>query len=227
VFGSVTTFFTVIAIVVLSFADLSNVVNSPDPPSYSIVVFTGLPIALASISFSFGGNCVFPHIEENMKNKKSWNIVVGLALATCAAMYAIIAFAGYYVYGDDTMSPVFLNLPKGLVLTIATLFMTIHVLTTAPIYLTSFAIEVEQYLKITREFYSPWAELALRALFRTGLIVICTGIAISLFGWKSMSIWALLWNIFVMVVGIIGCIIGSTDAILALLRDFREMDTNN
>ncbi|CAG8620151.1 21178_t:CDS:2 [Gigaspora margarita] len=253
VFGAATTFFTVIAIVVLSFVDLSNVVNSPNPPSHSMWAFTGFPVALASISFSFGGNNVFPHIEESMKNKKNWNLVVGLALATCAAMYALIAFAGYYVYGDNVMSPIYLNLPKGLVLTIATLFMTVHVLTTAPIYLTSFAVEAEKYLKITREFYSPLGELALRALFRTGLIVLCTGIAVivpffgdfmsflgalstcacvfvlpvvfylKLFGWKSMSIWSLLWNLFVVVIGVIACVIGSTDAILALVRDFREM----
>ncbi|CAG8753014.1 7385_t:CDS:2 [Cetraspora pellucida] len=250
VFGAVTTFFTVIAIVILSFADLSNVISTPNPPSHNILVISELPVALASISFSFGGNSVFPHIEENMKNKQNWNTVVGLALATCAIMYALVAFAGYYVYGDNTMSPIFLNLPK------ASLFMTMHVLMTAPILLTSFAYDAEKHMKITSEYLSPWAEFALRTLFRTCLIIACTSIAVfvpffgdfmallgalsvcaivfilpvvfylKLFGF-NISILELLWNLFVMIVGIIGCVIGTADAVSALLKDFREMDDNN
>ncbi|CAG8717407.1 208_t:CDS:2, partial [Racocetra persica] len=177
------------------------VLSAPNPPSHNILVISELPVALASISFSFGGNSVFPHIEENMKNRHNWNKVVALALATCAIMYALVAFAGYYVYGDNTMSPIFLNLPKGKsvsqiclensqnkiltevnivgpVLTIASLFMTMHVLMTAPILLTSFACDAEKHLKVTREYLSPFAEFTLRALFRTCLIIICTVIAV-------------------------------------------------
>ncbi|CAH1760335.1 9707_t:CDS:2 [Entrophospora sp. SA101] len=252
IFGSFATFFCVIVIVVLSFQDLSDVRNLPDPPSHDFVVFSQFPIALATISFSFGGNNVFPHIEENMEKPKNWNKVAIATMSTCALMYSLVAFSGYYVYGDLTTSPILNNLPKGLPLELALIFITIHVLLTAPIIMTSFAYDTEKSLKITTEYHSPLMEFFLRAGFRTCHLIISVIIAIlvpffgdfmsllgafancllvfvlpvvfyvRLFGWNSMTIWEMILNLFVILVGLIGCVVGTVDAISSLLKDFNE-----
>ncbi|CAG8440001.1 5564_t:CDS:2 [Scutellospora calospora] len=210
-------------------------------------VWTSISAAIVALPFIF---------TKTLK-EANWNKVVAAAMATCAIMYALVAASGYYVYGNDTMSPIFLNLPKGLILTTASLFITIHVLMTAPILLTSFACDAESYLKITNEYHSPCIEFALRALFRTGLIISCAAVAVlvpffgdfmsllgalsmcvivfifpvvfylKLFGWRNFSIWELLWNAFVILVGVFGCVVGTKDAVVALVRDFREMGVNN
>nr|CAG8522534.1 5236_t:CDS:2 [Entrophospora candida] len=228
---------------VLSFQDLSDVRNLPDPPSHDFIAFSQFPIALATISFSFGGNNVFPHIEENMEKPKNWNKVAIATMSTCALMYSLVAFSGYYVYGDLTT-----RLP----LELALIFITIHVLLTAPIIMTSFAYDTEKSLKITTEYHSPLMEFFLRAGFRTCHLIISVIIAIlvpffgdfmsllgafancllvfvlpvvfyvRLFGWNSMTIWEMILNLFVILVGLIGCVVGTVDAISSLLKDFNE-----
>ncbi|CAG8498802.1 2901_t:CDS:2 [Diversispora eburnea] len=238
-------------IVALSIVDLSNISKS-DPPTHDLIVFAEFPIAFATISFSFGANSVFPHIEESMNVRKDWNKVVSAALSTCTTMYMLVAFFGYYVYGNDCLSPIFNNLPKGPFLTMASIFITMHVLLTAPILLTSFSCEAEKGLKITREFHSPLHEFILRAGFRTFIVVTITSIAvivpffgdfmsllgavavsllvfvlpvvfyIRLYGLRTMSTMELLWSFFVIIIGLACCLIGTVDAIAALLKDFRE-----
>ncbi|RHZ88021.1 hypothetical protein Glove_26g104 [Diversispora epigaea] len=252
IFGSFSTFFGVIVIVALSIVDLFNISKSSSPPTHDLIAFAEFPIALATISFSFGGNSVFPHIEESMNVRKDWNKVTSAAMSTCAFLYLLVAIFGYYVYGNDCLSPIFNNLPKGPFLTMASIFITIHVLLTAPILLTSFSCEAEKGLKITREFHSPLHEFILRAGFRTFIIVIITFIAtivpffgdfmsllgavaicllvfvlpvifyIRLYGLRAMSTMELLWSFFVIIIGLTGCLIGTVDAIASLLKDFRE-----
>ncbi|CAG8698302.1 8613_t:CDS:2 [Acaulospora morrowiae] len=252
-FGAFATFFCVIAIVVLSFEDLPEVYKSKNPPTHSLISLSEFPIALATISFSYGGNSVFPQIEESMDRRKDWNKVVAAAMATCAIMYTLVSFTGYFVYGDSSLSPIFNNLPQGPLLTIASLFVTVHVLFTAPILLISFAIETEKVLKITQEYHSETVELLLRAIFRTFLMVAVTATAvfvpffgdlmsllgalamcllvfilpvvfyIKLYGFERISYLELVWGAFVMLIGMIGCVIGTIDALRALIRDFHEL----
>jgi vesicular inhibitory amino acid transporter len=110
VFGTFATLFCIIAIVFLSFMEVRN---SQKSLTYKIFDFSGVPIALATISFSYGGNNVFPQIEESMQKPRHWNRVATAALCTCAAMYSLVAFSGYLAYGDETKSPILDNLPEG------------------------------------------------------------------------------------------------------------------
>ncbi|RIA92546.1 transmembrane amino acid transporter protein [Glomus cerebriforme] len=252
IFGTFATLFCIIAIVILSFADWSNVRNSPDPPSHKILDLSGIPISLATISFSYGGNNVFPHIEESMQKPRHWNRVITAALCTCAAMYSLVAFSGYLVYGNKTLNPILKVLPEGLLLTSASVLIIIHVLLTIPILMTSLAIDIEKYLKITRQHRSKVVEFLLRAVFRISLILLSVGIAVTipyfddimsllgamstclfvfvlpvlfylkLFGWERMSLLMLTWNAFVILIGLFGCVIGSINAIKRLFEDFFE-----
>jgi amino acid permease len=99
--------------VVLSFSDWSNKRNSSEPPTHKILDLSEIPIALATIAFSYGGNNVFPHIEESMREPRHWNRVITAALCTCAAMYSLVAFSGYLVYGNETKNPILKVLPEG------------------------------------------------------------------------------------------------------------------
>ncbi|CAG8554152.1 6323_t:CDS:2, partial [Acaulospora colombiana] len=252
-FGAFSTFICVIAIVVLSFEDLPNIYESSDPPTHNLISFAEFPIALATISFSYGGNSVFPHIEESMDRRKDWNKVVAAAMATCAFMYTLVSFAGYYVYGDNSFSPIFRNLPQGPLLIIASLLITIHVLLTAPILLTSFATDMERILKITCEDHSRVAEFLLRVAFRSSLIVITTAAAVfvpffgdlmallgalavcllvfvlpvvfyvKLYGFEKISYLELIWGGFVILIGTICCVIGTVEALRDLEKDFHEL----
>ncbi|CAG8548550.1 34_t:CDS:2 [Funneliformis caledonium] len=252
-FGTFSTLFCVIAVVVLSFMDWSNMRSAPTPPSHKIFDLSEFPIALATITFSYGGNNVFPHIERSMRKPRHWNRVITAAMCTCAVMYSLVAFSGYLVYGDKTKNPILEVLPEGLLLTFASLFITIHVLLTIPILMTSFAIETENHLYITRD-HSRVVEFLLRAVYRTFLIIITVGIAITipffddimsllgalancllvfvlpvlfylkLFGWERMSLLKLTWNAFVIFVGLVGCVIGSIKATNRLIEDFRNVD---
>lgn len=64
------------------------------------------PIALSTISFSFGGNFVYPNVEASMKTPRNWPKVAAGCLSTCAGLYFIVAISGYLVYGTNVVSPV-------------------------------------------------------------------------------------------------------------------------
>src|SRR6266540_6249145 len=103
-FGTFATLFCVIAIVVLSFMDFRD--WSAKNNNHKTFDFSEFPIALATISFCYGGNNVFPHIEESMRTPRHWNRVITAALCTCAIMYSLVAFSGYLVYGDEARNPI-------------------------------------------------------------------------------------------------------------------------
>lgn len=78
---------------------------------HSIVVFSHLSTAVATISMCFGGNAIYFHDEESMRYPKSWNRVMAAALASYSALYLVTIF-GYIEYGDRAEFPILNNLPK-------------------------------------------------------------------------------------------------------------------
>ena len=129
---------------------------------------------------------------------------------------------------------------------------TLHVLFTTPILMTAFAHDAEKTLKVTRDHLTPRTEFLFRFLFRAFLVVTSVFVAVivpffgdfmallgalancllvfvlpvlfylKLYGWKRVTTLEIIWCMFVMAIGTIGCLIGSADAILALVKDFRE-----
>ena len=110
IFGAFATLICIVAIVVLSFMVWTS---DPTPYSHKILDLPQIPFALATIAFSYGGNNVFPHIEESMRKPRHWNRVVTASLCTCAIMYSLVAFSGYLAYGDHTKNPILESLPEG------------------------------------------------------------------------------------------------------------------
>ncbi|KAF9901753.1 hypothetical protein BX616_002154 [Lobosporangium transversale] len=102
-----------------------------------------VPLSLATMSYAYGGNVVYPQVEQTMKHPRKWSTALWLALSTCFVMYISIAVAGYLAFGNLTMNPILENLPHGVWSTLANSLITLHVLLAAPILLASFAVMIE------------------------------------------------------------------------------------
>lgn len=158
-------------------------------------------------------------------------------------------------YGDLAESPIFNNLPKDGFRTIGTIFIIAHVLLTAPLLLTSFALEIERLADITVCSRGLVMERVYRTVLRLVMVGFCACIACTvpyfgdflsllgalsqctlifvlpvvfyakLFGWRQMRWFELAWCATIVVIGIVSAVIGSIDAIQALKDDFENDPT--
>lgn len=186
-----------------------------------------------------------------MRNRKDWNKVIAAGLTFCVVLYYLTAVPGYYVYGTQTLSPIYDNLPVGAPKSASIIIITIHLILATPLLLTSFALDVEKMLKINPEHRSFVAEWSLRFLFRGILIVAIAVIAIfvpffgdfmSLLGafsncalvfifpvifyYKLTGIRGKPWYDYILafltlLLGVVGLIFGTISAIQALNNDFK------
>ncbi|KAI7852396.1 transmembrane amino acid transporter protein-domain-containing protein [Circinella umbellata] len=143
------------------------------------IIWEGFPVALATMSFSFGANVVYPNIEGGMKKPQQWRVVLVGAMCLCAVMYIAISVCGYYIYGTDVVSPIYNSVPSSPARIVAIVLITINSVVSAPILLISFALDVEDMLNITIERYgSKTKEFLVRAALRSSLIVFVGAIGI-------------------------------------------------
>lgn len=187
-----------------------------------------------------------------MKNPKKWNTVVISALSTCCALYMLIAIPGYYVYGVETTSPIYNNIPEGAAQTASIIIITIHVILACPILMTSFSLSLEKIFGISSFNHSRPVEFLLRFILRLTLVVVIAVIAIfvpffgdflsllgafsncalilifpvlfylKLTGWRNKHFLELILCFFVVLLGIVGLIFGTKSAIEALKADFEN-----
>ncbi|KAI9272657.1 transmembrane amino acid transporter protein-domain-containing protein [Phascolomyces articulosus] len=248
-FGMIAIMGTILITIVLAGIDAPNQV---DTSNHDNVIWEGFPIALATISFSFGGNVVYPNVEASMKNPKKWPITVVGGLSTCAMMYIAIAVCGYYVYGSDVVNPIYNSTPDGPARTVAIVLITVNVVVSAPIMLVSFALDVEDMLNVTVEKWGKTKEFILRFLLRTGIMVFVAvvGILIPFFdllmsligafancavilifpvlfylrltGFRNKNILQHFWHFLIVLVGLVGLIFGTWTAIEDLIDAFAD-----
>ncbi|KAI9225692.1 MAG: transmembrane amino acid transporter protein-domain-containing protein [Piptocephalis tieghemiana] len=254
IFGALSTAVVVVVTMVLSGIEIASPAHSgPNGPVHSFVNASNLPIALASISFSFGGNVVYPHVESSMKHPGSWNRVLTAAIITICVLYLAISIPAYWAFGDKTVSPILNNLAPGPATTGAIVLITLHVILAAPILMTSFSLEMEHSLNLESRF--PRAQFIPRFILRTIITVLLALIAmfipyfqdfmsligalanclivfvlpivcyLKLFGLRSVHKIELLWCAIVIIIGMIGCVLGAKDAIEALIVDFQTGGT--
>lgn len=245
--GAIATLVVVIIVLVVACMDKNYI----PPTHHDVVIWDKFPIALSTISFSFGGNAIYPHVEASMKKPKDWPKVVAAGLSTCAALYFLSAVPGYLVYGNTVKSPVYDSISDGVPKIIAIVVMTFHVLTASPILLTSFALDVEEMLNITVERFGRVKEFLIRASLRI-LIVVFVGVVgasvphfdnlmaligsfancglififpilfyFKLTGFRNKPIYELAWCFLTILLGVVGLIFGTISAIQALIEDFK------
>ncbi|KAF9172674.1 hypothetical protein BGX21_004969 [Mortierella sp. AD011] len=250
IFGALST--TIVVIIVM----IAAIVNSGDaraagPIHHDVAIPRNLPLALATFAFSYGGNVVFPHVEESMKNKKAWNKLVFLGIMTVTVLYFLCSISGYAVYGTTVDSPIYMNLPRGAIRTISTIIITLHVLLAIPLFLTTFNLQIEAALKYEERGWTEKKQFICRAVTRTISMVIVATIAVfvpyfgelmsllgalsdgmltfvfpvvfylKLYGFKRITIIELCFMAFVIIVGTAGSVIGTIDAIKQLIKAYR------
>ncbi|KAI9308426.1 transmembrane amino acid transporter protein-domain-containing protein [Cunninghamella echinulata] len=247
-FGALSTVVTILIVLAESIKDEKNQVNV----HRDAVVWDQFPIALSSIVFSFGGNPVYAHVEAGMRHPRAWPKVVSTGLFTCFIMYLLIAVPGYYIYGKDVQSPAYDSIPDGPAKIAAQVIITLHVLFAAPILLTSLSLDLEKMFRINSFHHSKYIEFGLRVLLRIIMIVVVAVIAIkvpyfgdflSLLGAFSNCALVLIFPVvfylkltgvrnkpwyelvvcaLIVVLGVVGLIFGSKDAILSLIKNFNS-----
>ncbi|GAA5812618.1 hypothetical protein MFLAVUS_006075 [Mucor flavus] len=247
-FGALATVIVVLIVVVVAAIDKPNQLNV----QHDAVVWDMFPIALSTISFSFGGNVVYPHVEASMKKPRDWPMVVAAGLSTCAAMYFVTAISGYLIYGSNVVSPIYNSIPEGTARIVAIIVITLHVLMAAPILTTSFSLDIEEMFNITVERYGKVKEFLIRAAIRIATmavigVVACTvphfGALMSLIGAfancalififpvvfylkltgvRNKPYYELAWCLLVVILGIVGLVFGTIEAIKELIDAYNQ-----
>ncbi|KAG2188699.1 hypothetical protein INT44_003838 [Umbelopsis vinacea] len=240
---------TVICVFIVMIVSLEDKPNYPNV-EHDVVIWNQFPIALSTISFSFGGNVVYPHVEASMAKPRQWKWVVTAGLSTCAALYFMTAVPGYYVYGVETLSPIYENLPEGAAKMTAMIVITIHVILAAPILITSFALDMEYMLGITVEQRGKTLEFVFRSINRLIILAFVTVVAcvvpyfsdimslvgsfsncmctfafpvlcyLKLTGIRNKPFYELAWCVLCVLLGLVGLIFGTIDSVKALIADF-------
>ncbi|CAG8588732.1 6513_t:CDS:2 [Paraglomus occultum] len=200
-----------------------------------------------------GGGSVFGvgvmRMFGSMRTPASWPRVNALAMITVTAFYLLIGIPGYLTYGHSTHSPIYNNLPAGISVTLSIAMITIHVLLALPIYLTSFALDIEKLFKIDKSVIGARNEFAYRVLLRVllmsfviwvavsvpffadwmsflgamanGLLIIVVPVVIwvKLVGWEQVKLGERLWIVASLGISIVGACVGTWDAVVALWKD--------
>ncbi|KAF9107067.1 hypothetical protein BGX27_008882 [Mortierella sp. AM989] len=257
IFGALSTAIVVVIVMVSSIVDSKNIglVVKPDgalePIHHDVAIPRHLPIALATFAFSYGGNVVFPHVEESMKNKRAWNKIILWGTLTVTLLYFMCSTSGYAVYGDMVLSPIYKNLPGGTTRTISTIIITLHVLLAIPLFLTTFNLQIESALKLDSRGLSSRTEFFYRAIIRTLSMVLVATIALffpyfgqmmsllgalsdgmltfvfpvifylKLFGIKKVGKIELVIMVLIIIIGTAGAAIGTVDAVKELAKAYR------
>ncbi|RKP34869.1 transmembrane amino acid transporter protein-domain-containing protein, partial [Dimargaris cristalligena] len=246
-FGLVATVVVVVVAVVVGFSEFAAV-HAQSHITYTALSITSLPSAIASISFAFSGNVVYPHVEASMKQPRDWPKVLTMGMVSTCSMYLLMAICGYAVYGNTTVSPILSNLRNGIPKTIALILISLHVILAAPIMLTTFALEIEKSRNITVERFGKVKEFVVRFIFRSLVVAALFGIAaaipyfsdvLNLVGALSTTavffIFPLVWyvklfgigilnwrervfGVVILILGVVGLVIGSIQAIQGLVK---------
>ncbi|GAA5813751.1 hypothetical protein MFLAVUS_007238 [Mucor flavus] len=216
------------------------------------VIWTGFPSSLATIAFSYGGNNTYPHVEHAMKKPHQWKWACIAGLSCCTCLYLLTAVPGYWAFGRGTVSPIYNDLPEGAGKLVAMIVMTIHVILAIPIYTITFSLEFERFLKVSDESVGKFKAWIIRAIIRTicmGILVVLAifvpyfdnfmaligalsncGLVfllpvlcyIKLTGFRNKPWYELCFCALTLLLGVVGCVFGTIDAVKALVRDFES-----
>ncbi|KAG0057791.1 hypothetical protein BGZ83_003690 [Gryganskiella cystojenkinii] len=257
IFGALSTTIVVFIVMVAAILDQKNfdTIAGPDgtvgPVHHDVAIPRNLPLALATFAFSYGGNVIFPHVEESMKTKRSWNRIIFWGTLTVTVLYFLCSTTGYAVYGSGVDSPIYKNLPGGATRTISTIIITLHVLLAIPLFLTTFNLQIESALKLEHRGFSSRTEWLYRAIIRTLSMILVATIALffpyfgqmmsllgalsdgmltfvfpvvfylKLYGIKNVGKIELLIMALIIIVGTAGSAIGTVDAVKELAKAYR------
>ncbi|KAJ2327934.1 hypothetical protein GGI00_004331 [Coemansia sp. RSA 2681] len=142
---------------------------------------SGVALALATISFAFCAVSVMPSVESSMRRPDKWNSVLGLSMGIVGITYLLVATIGYWAFGDQALAPFLDNLPQNRATKAAKILISLHVIFASPVMATSFALEIETALNLTRErLGSRVREFVARVVLRSVFFVAMAGVALGI-----------------------------------------------
>ncbi|KAF9983410.1 hypothetical protein BGZ75_005136 [Mortierella antarctica] len=211
VLGSFATF-AVVCIAIGVSAEMALQLAARAPVMHKLVDWTKLPLSFATISFAYGGNVVYPHIEQSMRYPRSWAKALWVALSICCVMYFAIAIAGYAAFGDDAKSPVLRNLPRG---SIRFQFLKRAIPRTIIMFLVGLVSSVVPFFGDVMDLLGAMTTCLLVFVMPIMCYYRLGGLANAGWGFR-------LWAVFILVVGLISMVFGTYDAVKHLIDDFQR-----
>ena len=103
---------------VIGWEFLSNA-EAIDVASTHAAVPETLPLTFGLLAFVFAGHAVFPNIYTSMREPERYDEMLDRTYAVVGAVCLLVGTTGYLLYGDLTNEEVTLNLPDGLLSTLA------------------------------------------------------------------------------------------------------------
>ncbi|TPX38127.1 hypothetical protein SmJEL517_g00164 [Synchytrium microbalum] len=174
------TLVSVIVVIVIILAGISQIAETGGAES-NIVNLVGFPSALASVSFSFGGNFIYPDVEASLQEPSTFPSVLRKAMIIVCSIYLLIAITGYAAWGTASSSPILDNLtPNSPGKILATISITLHVLLACPVLISTLTNDIERSWKCP-VWLSPvgWSALKARVSLRMGLAACISALAVS------------------------------------------------
>ncbi|TPX42496.1 hypothetical protein SeMB42_g05104 [Synchytrium endobioticum] len=177
------TLVSIIVVVIIIAAAITQLIESPALPPYNFISISGFPSALATVSFSFGGNFIYPDVEHSLADPSAFPSVLRKAMLVVCLVYIVIATMGYAAWGMAAQSPILANLPPDSFSTmVATASITLHVLLACPVLISTLTTDIERSWTCPKWLSANggWSSLKARIGLRMGLAVLIAGLAASI-----------------------------------------------
>ena len=137
------------------------------------------PLTFGLAAFVYAGHAVFPSIYSSMKEPERYEEMLNTAYSIVGVVCLAIGFAGYSLYGDASEQEITLNLPTGLLATLATSLIVVNPCTKFALTLDPVAKFFESKLQKVATSTDATITPTARKAVRTSLGLLCLYLATS------------------------------------------------